>query len=180
VVRTVSELLYGQKIDGYFSLGMDAIPVINHLAGGVTVTIEDDFSQCDPTLVMGETVHLNDEQAINYVRGRMDVGDGTNEGRMRRQNAYVEGLKAQMTQKIQADQSYPLEIYHALEDYMVTDLSEKEFSRITNALVNYESAGELELQGTIGVDRFEFATFELNQESLAQAVMDLFYIPVKQ
>lgn len=72
----VSGLLYDQPIDGYASLNMDSIEVLNHLVGGVTVTIEDDFSKEDPTLRMGETVTLTDEQAMHYVRGRMNVGDG--------------------------------------------------------------------------------------------------------
>lgn len=42
-VDAVSELLGGQKIDGYAAVNMGAISIINHMAGGVTVTIEDDF-----------------------------------------------------------------------------------------------------------------------------------------
>lgn len=180
VVHSVSELLYGQKIDGYLSLGMEAIATVNHLAGGVTVTIEDDFSRDDPSLVMGETLRLSDAQAVHFVRGRMGVGDGTNEGRMRRQNAYVEGLKEQMTQKIKEDQSFPLEVYRSLEAYMVTDMSDKEFSRIANFLTKCESQGLVELEGTAGIDELEFATLELDEDSLAQAVIDLFYIPVDE
>ena len=64
-VDAVSGLLYGQTIDGYASLNMDAIGVLNHLADGVTVTIEDDFSKADPSLKEGETVTLTDEQAMH-------------------------------------------------------------------------------------------------------------------
>ena len=42
-VDAVSDMLYGIKIDGYIAMNIDAIKVINHLAGGVPVTIEDDF-----------------------------------------------------------------------------------------------------------------------------------------
>lgn len=178
MANSVSKLLYGQKIDGYVSLDMKAVPIINHLAGGVTVTIEDDFSQADPTLVKGQTITLSDEQALHYVRGRMNVGDGTNEGRMRRQDSYVEALKGCLTEKVQEDSRFPRELYQALGAHMVTDMSEKEFSRIANAMVMYKSQGELELTGTIGTDENEFATLEVDQDSLADAVIELFYTRV--
>lgn len=86
-VDAVSNMLYGIRIDGYISLNMDSIKILNHLAGGVPVTIEDDFSQSDKSLVMGQTITLSDDQAMHYVHDRMNVGDGTNECRMRRQKA---------------------------------------------------------------------------------------------
>ena len=88
----VSNMLYGNRIEGYISLNMDSIKILNHLAGGVPVTIEDDFSQSDPSLVMGQNITLTDDQAMHYVHDRMNVGDGTNECRMRRQKAYVDAL----------------------------------------------------------------------------------------
>ena len=40
----VSGLLHDQRIDGYVSLSMDAIGTVNHLVGGVDVTVTDDFA----------------------------------------------------------------------------------------------------------------------------------------
>lgn len=50
-------------IDGYAMVNVGAVSVVNDMVGGVTVTIEDDFSEVDPTLKMGETVTLMGEQA---------------------------------------------------------------------------------------------------------------------
>lgn len=122
-VDAVSNYLNGQKIDGYAALNMDAIGVINHLAGGVTVTIEDDFSEEDPSLKMGETIKLDDEQAVHYVRGRMDVGDGTNENRMKRQSTYMNAVSDIFKQKMSEDEGFVMEVYDALQDYMVTDIN---------------------------------------------------------
>lgn len=69
----MSNFLDGQRIDGYAAVNMGAIGTINHLAGGVTVTIEDDFSKVDKTMKMGETITLTDEQAVHYVHDRYDV-----------------------------------------------------------------------------------------------------------
>lgn len=46
-VDAVSTLLKGQKVDGYAMINMSAIQVVNDMVGGVTVTIEGDFSERD-------------------------------------------------------------------------------------------------------------------------------------
>ena len=89
VKKAVSNFLDGQRIDGYAAVNMGAIGTINHLAGGVTVTIEDDFSKVDKTMKMGETITLTDEQAVHYVHDRYDVGDESNTQRMKRHEAAI-------------------------------------------------------------------------------------------
>ena len=179
-VDAVSNLLYGQTIDGYASLNMDAIEVLNHLAGGVTVTIEDDFSKADPTLVQGETVTLTDEQAMTYVRGRMDVGDGTNEGRMRRQTQFLSALKPILMEKCQADSSFALEIYDSLTPYMVTDQSRNDFIKLTAALIESEEQERLHIEGTNAVGDTGFNEFTVDEDSLADVVIQLFYDKVEE
>lgn len=179
-VDAVSNLLYGQTIDGYASLNMDAIEVLNHLAGGVTVTIEDDFSKADSTLVQGETVTLTDEQAMTYVRGRMDVGDGTNEGRMRRQTQFLSALKPILMEKCQADSSFALEIYDSLIPYMVTDQSRNDFIKLTASLIESEEQERLHIEGTNAVGDTGFNEFTVDEDSLADVVIQLFYDKVEE
>ena len=179
-VDAVSNLLYGQTIDGYASLNMDSIKVLNHLAGGVTVTIEDDFSNSDPSLVQGETVTLTDEQAMAYVHDRMNVGDGTNEGRMRRQTQYLSALKPILMEKCQADSSYALEIYDALTPYMVTDQSRNDFIKLTAALIDSEEQERLHIEGTNEVGDTGFNEFTVDEESLADVVIQLFYDKIEE
>ena len=174
-VDAVSGLLHGQKIDGYAAVNMGAIEIINHLVGGVTVTIEDDFSQADPSMKMGETITLTDEQAVCFVRGRMNVGDGTNENRIRRQSQYLAELKPMLRQKCSEDSSFPLEIYESLEEYMVTDISAKKFSKIAVLAAKDKDDGELEITGTTTIGEMDFAEFEPDEDSLMQAILTLFY-----
>lgn len=179
-VGAVSNLLYGQKIDGYASLGLDSIGVLNHLAGGVTVTIEDDFSKQDPSLVKGETVTLSDEQAESYVRGRMKVGDGTNESRMRRQTEYLDALKPILLEKCQADSAFALDIYDSLEDYMVTDLTRNDFIKLAASLVESEEQERLQIEGTDAIGEYGFNEFTVDEDSLADVVIQLFYDKVEE
>lgn len=46
--EAVEDLLLGESIDFYVAMNMDGISELNDLAGGVTVTLEDDFSSIDP------------------------------------------------------------------------------------------------------------------------------------
>ena len=179
-VRAVSELLYGVEIDNYIALEMAAIPTVNHLVGGVTVTIEDDFSASDPSLKMGQTVTLTDRQAMNFVHDRMNiVSDGTNEGRMRRQEAYMDGLREKLLALAREDGTYALQVYDALEPSMVTNMNGKAFSRFVNGLTACEALENPVIAGRIGEDELGFATFEPDAESLRDAVISMFYRPVE-
>lgn len=174
-VDAVSNLLYGQEIDGYAAVNMGAISIINNMVGGVTVTIEDDFSLVDETLVMGETITLNDEQAVHYVHDRWYVGDETNENRMKRQSTYMDALKPMLIQKIHEDSSFPLDLYEALQDYMVTDITSQKFSKLALLVADEKDEGELSIEGTTDLDDTGYATFEVDEESLGEVVAELFY-----
>lgn len=180
-VEAVSTLLYGMPVDSYIALDMESIGVVNHLAGGVTVTIEDDFSQTDPSLVMGETVTLTDEQAETFVRARMSMAnDDTNEARMRRQQAFMDAMREQMFERARADSTYALDVFDTLEPHMVTNMNGKAFSRLVNGLTNCESLGTLQIDGTIGTDSLGYATFEPDPASVRDAVIALYYRPADE
>ncbi len=174
-VDAVSNFLYGQKIDGYASLNMGAIPLVNHLAGGVTVTIEDDFSEVDPSLVKGETVKLDDDQAFNFVHARWYVGDEENESRMRRQTVYLDALKPMIREKFMEDAAFPLTLYESLEAYMVTNITEQKFSKIALLLAKEQDVGSLKIEGESAEGDSGFVEFEADQKSLEQVIAKLFY-----
>ena len=180
-VDAVSELLGGQKIDGYAAVNMGAISIINHMAGGVTVTIEDDFSQSDPSLVMGQNITLTDDQAMHYVHDRMNVGDGTNECRMRRQKAYVDALFPLYKAKLQADSGFINEFYNDLSDYMVTDMSVGEMGNVANMIINSEDKGELSIKGTNAIAEDDgFNEFTMDETSRGEVAMELFFNKVEK
>ena len=43
-VKAVKKLLGGMEINGYYELNMSEIPTLNQIVGGVTVTLEEDFT----------------------------------------------------------------------------------------------------------------------------------------
>lgn len=175
VVKTVSNFLGGQKIDGYAAVNMGAITIINNLVGGVTVTIEDDFSDINPSLVKGETITLTDEQAYDFVHSRWYVGDETNESRMRRQSAYLADLKLKLKQKCEENANYPVTIYDSLGAYMVTNITSQKFSKLALLMIKDKDDGELNIEGTSEVGDLEYAEMTADEESVKAAILELFY-----
>lgn len=174
-MQAVSEYLYGAQFDYYARVGLSSVGDINHLLGGVSVTIEDDFSQSDPTLVAGRTVCLTDEQAQHFLHDRINVGDGSNEGRMRRQEAYLNSARSRVMELLKTDKNFPKTAFQTLNKISLTNMNEKEFGRLLNVVSSYEAEENVEITGSVGEDEFEFATFESDPESVRDAVLTLFY-----
>jgi LCP family protein required for cell wall assembly len=176
-VDAVSRLLYDTPIDNYVALTMGAIPILNDLVGGVTVTIEDDFSAVDDTLIQGETVTLTGEHALSYVRARYAMEDDTNLARMSRQREYMMALVEQMQAKVQADPTFMLEAYAAVADYLVTDCAVDELSNYGAQLSDYGLSDILTTEGEAILGDV-YMEFYVDEAALQQQVVDLFYVPV--
>ena len=181
-VRAVSRLLMDIPIDGYAAILYEAIPDLNDTVGGINVTIEDDFSDADPSLAMGKTVTLKGKQALTYVRGRRSVADGTNTNRMKRQRNYLNKFGDKVQEMVKTDSSVINDLVAAAEPYMTTDMT---LSRLTSAALEgagYADGGILTTSGehtqtvnpngTLGVE------FYPDEESILQNVLTLFYEPL--
>ena len=172
-VEAVSGLLGGLPVDGYYSVGMDEIAQLNHVIGGATVTIEDDFSKVDPTLVRGETITLSDEQAYNFLHARMDVGDGENESRMRRQRAYMEAVYDKVIDRVRDEKNFLDDITDTLGDSVTTDMNGDDFGQIRNLFRDGKDLGIHVPEGStqLGMrldDGIEHTEFYMDEASLAR------------
>lgn len=146
-VQAVSGLLGGIKIDGYYALNMEQIPILNHEVGGVPVTIESDFSKVDKTLKKGETIVLNDEQAYTFVHDRYGVDDEENISRMKRQRQYLKGLFAKAQEKNSENSDFILEMFQKLRKNAVSNLTGKKISRLAKQISSGENLGIYTLEG---------------------------------
>ena len=172
--KTVSDLLYGLNIDYYLSMNMDAISLLNDAVGGVRVTITEDFSEVDPTLVMGE-VTLKGQQAINFVRTRKEVGDQLNISRMERQKEYMQSFLAALLEKAQ-DSSFALTTYDLISPYIVTDMSTSVF---TNLLQDYSDYTFTKILSPAGENILTetYYEFHLDMQKLDELILQQFYTP---
>lgn len=170
-VLAVSMMLDNQPIDGYFSLNMGGVGILVDLVGGVTLTVTSDFSAIDPTLIEGQTITLNGEQAFEYVRSRQNVDDQTNLARMARQRQFLTAFEEQIRQQ---DPEFAVTAYDALYEYIITDIPNGTAVDIADRLKQYEKRPILTIDGENTVEDGYWAYY-LDEDSLQQTVLQLFY-----
>lgn len=175
----VSNLLYGMEIDHYVSLTMDGVALLNDLVGGVTVEVLDDFSGIDDSLVQGETVTLQGQQALTYVRSRGGLEDSSNLHRMERQRQYLSALQQQLKAAVQQEDGFTLDALLQLNEYMVSDCTVDQLSDLGNSLAVYQVGDILTTPGN-AQEGEEFMEFTVDEDALQQLVMDVFYEPVEE
>lgn len=178
-VLAVENLLYGVGIDHYVSLTMDGVALLNDLVGGVTVEVLDDFSGIDDSLVQGETVTLQGQQALTYVRSRGGLEDSSNLRRMERQRQYLSALQQQLKAAVQQEDGFTLDALLQLNEYMVSDCTVDQLSDLGDSLAAYQVSDILTTPGD-AQEGEEFMEFTVDEAALQQLVMEVFYEPVEE
>lgn len=170
VCMTVSGLLWSQPINGYTSINMDAIQIVNDAIGGVPVTIQSDYTKLDPAFVQGSEVNLMGDQAIKFIRTRIEADDGTNLARMARQRQYMSSfLKKFMT----LDEETMLDILEQIKPYTVTDMESGTLAALGTKIQDYEQLELMTIDGTL--EEHEYFEYYLDDDSLTETILELFY-----
>lgn len=172
--RAVSTLLYGTEIDHVMAFTMDAVPVLTDAVGGVPVVVEDDFSAMTDQLPMGQEVTLRGDLALTFVRGRGSMGgEKTNLNRMARQNAYLQGLYRQLRGAAQ-DEGFLTQLLLELSPYLDTDCTAAQLNDLYQTVVQ-DRLEVLDAPAGEAVEGSEFMEFYVDEDTLRQTVIDLFY-----
>ncbi len=173
--NAVSDLLGGVKVDHYLLMDLGGIVILNDAMGGITVTLEDDFTAMDPAMQQGATVRLTGKQAEYFVRGRTTVADGTNRSRMNRQRVYIEALASEMERQLKEDAGFAEDVAAALLEHIESDAS-------TNVLLHdfdmYSSYSWNEFRMLPGVHRIGedgFAEFWISEQEMLGMVVDVWF-----
>lgn len=173
--RTVSDFLNGITIDYYISMRMDAVAMLNDAVGGVTVLVEDDFSDVDPTITKGY-VTLRGEQAMNFVRSRKDLGDQLNISRIQRQKTYIQGFAEAFRDAMDSETEFVVRTYDAVSPYLVTDCSVNTISGLLSRFEGFEIR-EIVTPAGENVRGEEYYEFHADKEKLDALILRLFYAP---
>lgn len=174
--EAVSNLLLNIDIDYYLSVTMDAVLTYNDYVGGVEVTVADDFSSIDDTLVKGEKVNLNGEQALKYVRSRYGLEDSSNSHRMERQRQYLRALYEKTKECINDDDDFIMNVAAKLSPYIVSNCSGTRLQAIMEKISDYELTEILDLEGETkkGEKHLEFYP---DTKNIEETVLGLLYKP---
>lgn len=177
--EAISNLLFGIPIDFYVAMNLDGISMLNDMLGGVTVTLEDDFSAIDPSMVSGTTLKLMGDQAEIYVRSRRNIGIGTNEARMARQEQYVSQLIQLLYERMAEDQEFVGDLYDAILPYLTTNIKRGRLINEIWVTRDYQRTEVVKPAGIYEIGSDGFMQFHADEDDLKQIVIRLFFEKVK-
>ena len=172
----VSRLFYNLPIHGYAAINMSAIPMINDAVGGVEVTVLEDLTKIDKTLVKGEKVHLMGKSSFWYVKYRDTKEFASADNRLARQKQYLNAFIQAAKSAAKKDVSVVLDLYQAASPMMTTDISAGEVTYLAPILMDYQFDGEnfLMVEGeTVMGEQFE--EFYVDEDALYEMILEVFY-----
>ncbi len=137
VLMSMERLLYGIKIENYYSLDLKGIGTLNDAVGGVEVTaLETIRGVCTE----GQPVTLWGDKAQTYVQVRDTSIFNSDSLRRRRQIQYAKAFAAKAFSEIKADFSRVTDIYNAASDYSYSNFDISRVTYLASVLVsNYSS-----------------------------------------
>ncbi|MBQ4451324.1 MAG: LCP family protein [Clostridia bacterium] len=175
-VEAVQNLLEGTDIELYMAFDLNAISAINDALGGVTVTLNDDLSHLDAAMVPGATIRLQGKQAEYFVRSRYGVGDGSNNERMGRQKAFMDGAFSLIRQNA-SDASYLNDLYDRISAYATTNAAKSRIVSALSSAITYDVREIERLPGSHTLGSDGFMEFHPDEEAVTKWILDVFYTP---
>ena len=166
-------VLGGGGAKGAYEIG--AIAALNDLLGGVTVTLQDDFTMADPAMQAGATITLTGEQAVTLVRRRTDVADGTNEARMKRQRIFMDAAVPMIREKIDESSGFVTTMLDTLAPYLTTNMVRGRMINEINRAYHYKVEPVQYLDGDHVIGEDGFMEFHADEQSIVDFVLNAFY-----
>lgn len=176
-VQAVSNLLEGEGIDFYISANTNSIARINDALGGVTLTLQDDFSAYDPLMVPGATLTLTGRQAEYMVRSRYDIADGTNEMRMSRQRQYIDAAALKLRALCRSDAGFARDFLTEMESVITSDASMARIINVFDRAAGYDIQPIEYLKGEHRIGPDGFMEFHTAEKAAAEWVLSALYKP---
>ncbi len=172
--KAASRLLYGMEFDGYMSMTMDAVSILVDRVGGVDVPVEEDLTSIDERLVKGETVTMDGELAMKFVRARGGLDDSSNISRMERQETFLKKFFAKIGEAQLADGQI-VDIYEDVYPYVYNSAGEDGYEELFYKLSKYKLSESQSLKGESKVGRGGYMEFYVDEEHLKEVIVDVFY-----
>lgn len=172
-VNSVSRLLYGIPINGYYTLFMNSIEEIVDSVGGVPVTITEDLTSISSAMRPGNTVTITGKNALKYLRYRGE----SNGPRVARQKAFVSSFVSKTKSAYLKDLSLPIKMYNKLATNTVTNVTASSATYLASEAMECEFQF-LDIEGTYGNDG-KYETFTPDENKLYDLILNTFYIKQK-
>lgn len=178
--EAVSNLFYQLPINGYCSINMLALPIVNDAVGGVTVHMDEDLTLLNPEFTVGSDVLLQGDAAMDFVGGRDITVAQSSLDRIGRQKEYLMSFIPAAKKAVKKDITLPVELYQTLSEYMVTDISADEVTYLASEGIQCSFSKDnlhmIDVDVQMGV---EYEEYYAKDEELYQMIIDIFYEEVK-
>ena len=169
---SVSRLLMGIPINSYAVIDLNGVGAMNDAVGGITLTSLETIDK----FTEGETITLDNETALQYVRARRSDIVDADKYRRQRQKQFINEFTKVAVDKIKTDLSVVAKLYSVATTYGFTDYT---LSRVTylastaiqNGVNLYDFTtipGEYKQNGN-------FAEFYSDTQGLFELILDVFY-----
>ena len=170
----VSRLFYNIPINGYLSMNMDAVPLLNDAVGGVTVEVMDDLENksMGVSLKKGETVTLNGKEAYVYIRSRDTKEFDSASRRLERQNQYLFQLFRSI-KGLGLEESMISKVSNLLEDYLVSSI---DFAKLAEDASEYafDESHMYNVPGeTVMGETYE--EYYIDEDAFYEMILEIFY-----
>ena len=137
--------------------------------------MQEDHTKINPAFTKGATVHLNGQDAYNYVHYRMSADDGTNKSRMARQRNYMLAAKDVLLSRLTKDNSFVETLFTALGDDLVTNLSQGRMINEAAKASQYQVGEITQMAGEHTVGTNNYVEFHADEQFLIDWVLSVFY-----
>ena len=177
VAQCASRVLSGIPIDYFFTLNVWGVGSLADAIGGVKLTPVKSVEKYD--ILEGEETILKGRRAQEYVQYRDYRVDNSTLERQERQLSFIKAFANQVLAAASGDSTKLADLYQTAQQYTWTNLGIDEFSYMASIMAKHgTSAFEVRtLEGQFSSQNGH-AVLYLDQESVTQTVLDVFYSPV--
>ncbi len=172
-VTACQRLIYNIPINGYYTIDLSAIKILNDDIGGVTVTPEYSFGK----FVKGQTVTLHGDDAESFVRTRDVTKLDDNIRRMACQRTYIQNFASAIAPAIRDDFQTPFRLYSDSSKYTLSNIGISGLTFLASDLaLNYPGMEMIKTEGKYTLPKNKKAAqFKLKERPFFEQVLDLFY-----
>ena len=160
-VNAVRKLIWEAPVDHYYAFTMDAVPLLNDLVGGITVTLDQDIPDLGLEYVKGADITLKGADALRFIRYREHRG-GSNYFRMQRHRLYLAAFLEAARAAVEKNQDLVLDAFKMVDPFICTDMTVNSLSEMVDQLREYEMLDVVTPSGSIepGEEIYEFYPHE--------------------
>lgn len=179
---SVQRLLYGIAPDATVVMDQNGLGKLSTLLGGITVTCNEDIREGSRTFKKDKEYRLKGDDMRSYIQMRGGDLEG-NQRRMEREKEVLRALVSAAAKKVSDNPASLLTLYNKMNPYFKSTLTFNEITYLASRCLTTDlgkSFEYLSIKGELREGKETlYAEFYPDEASVYEAVLALYYTPVK-